>query len=75
MYSVRHFDTQFPNLGGSTFDKEEVRELEALNQDSYRSIDAIILGEGGGAIRSDLLRQGHRKPASVPWPTACSATV
>lgn len=56
---MRHFDVDFPTLGGSSFDKEEVRELEALNIDSLRSIDALIRGEGE-SVRADLLRQGQR---------------
>jgi len=62
MYSVRHYDHAIPNLGGSTFIKEEVRELEALGQDSLKTIDALVHGtdEEGRRAREDLLRQGTR---------------
>jgi len=63
MYCVVHYEQGRPELGGSKFDKEEVQELEALDQDSLLTIDSLVKGSGDGddaCVRGDLIRQGRR---------------
>ena len=64
MYVVRHYEGEtYPTLAGSTFDKEEVCELEALDQDSLKTIHALIHGTDdphAANTRPDLLAQGRR---------------
>ena len=75
MYSVLHYEGARPGIGGAAFDKEEVRELEGLDQDSLTTIDALIMGDKT-RIRHMLLQQGKRWAQHVlegPISWICSA--
>ena len=71
MYSVRHYHEDRPTMGGSTFDKRDVQELETLDQDSLQTIDAIVNGDATG-VRKQLLKQGsvwadHILEGPISW--------
>ena len=71
MYSVRHYHPDLATLAGSSFAKEDVQELETLDQDSIKTIDALIKGDDT-KVRAELLRQGsvwaqHILEGPISW--------
>ena len=57
MYSVRFHHPKYPELGGSSFTLQEVRELEGLNTDGIADLEAIVTQDS--AVRRQLLEQGR----------------